>query len=58
MPKIRNVSDSDLLLGVLGRVVPMDEVVEVSQDVFDEHVWPESLWRVVGASKTNSKDKE
>lgn len=57
MAKLRNVSDSDLYLAPVGRAVVMDEVVEVPDDVFQAHAWPESLWAVVAPGRKN-KDGE
>ena len=55
MTKLRNVSTDTLELRLLGRVVAPDEVVDVPDDVFAEHAWPETLWAVVTPAR---KDKE
>ena len=36
---------------LLGRVLEPDEAVEVDDDVFKEHAWPESTWAVVDGPK-------
>lgn len=52
MAKVRNVSPDTLVVPLLGgRVVEPDEVVEVGDDLFLEHDWPESTWAVVSAPK-------
>lgn len=41
-PEARNVP-------LLGRLVQPDEMVEVDDDVYLQHLWPEDGWSVVGA---------
>lgn len=63
MPRIRNVSDVAVSLNAIGGPEPFtasvdpDEVIEVPQDVFKAHEWPESIWHVV-ESRTNSKKED
>lgn len=54
MAKLRNVSDDTLLLGPVGVEVAPDEVVEVPDDVFNQHSWAESLWAVVSSPKKST----
>lgn len=62
MAKLRNVSDAPLEVRALGRTVDVDEVLEVPDDFYDQHAWPETLWAVVTGSKparkTTAKDEE
>lgn len=61
MAKVRNVSNDILELRLSGgdwraNAAP-DEVVEVPDDLFKAHAWPEDLWTVVGSGKSKSEEK-
>lgn len=54
MASVRNISDDTLEVrcsGVsLGEVAP-DAVLNVDDDLFAGHAWPETVWAVVAASQ-------
>ena len=58
MAKIRNVSPDPLDVPLLGRVVDIDEVVEVPEELYDSHSWADTLWAVVSTKKTTTKSEE
>jgi hypothetical protein len=57
MAKIRNIGPQAVTLLCAGRVVDLDEVVEIPDEVFGQFGWPEELWEVLSAGITN-KDEE
>ena len=58
MATIRNVSGDDLAVALLGyQVVKDGDTFEVADDVFDNHSWSPTLYKVV-AEPRSSKKKE
>ena len=50
MASIRSKADCDLTVSALnGRLVQPDELVELDDEVYQAHVWPEDTWVVVDA---------
>lgn len=47
MAKLRNITDETLHVPLLGREVAPDEVAEVSDAVWAQHAWPETVWAEV-----------
>lgn len=47
MAKLRNVSDETLHVPLVGRDVAPDDVIEVSDAVWAQHAWAESIWAEV-----------
>lgn len=56
MAKLRFVGREPHRVPLLGRTVQPDELVEVDNDVFKQHDWPETTWTVVDR-KATTKDK-
>lgn len=56
MAKVRNISNEELSVPLLGRSVEPDTVVEVDDDVFNAHAWPETTWAVVTPAKKKTSD--
>ena len=55
MAKLRFKGHEPHTVPLLGRTLEPDELVEVDNDVFKAHDWPESLWTVVEKSTPKSK---
>lgn len=51
MAKLRNISPDEREVPLVGRFVGVDEVIEVPDDVYEAHSWPEETWAVVAAPK-------
>lgn len=47
MAKLRNITDETLNVPLVGKHVEPDEVVEVSDAVWAQHAWPETVWAEV-----------
>lgn len=47
MAKLRNITAETLHVPLVGREVAPDELVEVSDAVWAQHAWPETVWEEV-----------
>lgn len=52
----RNLTDDELWVPSVQRLVKPDEVIEVEDD--KNVVWPESVWGLVGKAKSTTKSGE
>lgn len=61
MAKLRNVSADTLELRLNGgdwsATAEPDQVVEVPDDLYEQHAWPEDVWAVVSTRKTKNEEK-
>jgi hypothetical protein len=55
--KVRNITGDPVFVPVLGRVVELDEVVEVPAHAKDL-VWPEANWEVISTARKPVKESE
>ena len=55
MAKVRNISDDERFVPLLGQSVASDAVVEVPDDVFSAFSWPETTWAVVTGPAQKTK---
>jgi hypothetical protein len=53
--KLRNISPDTLQVPLLGATVEPDQVVDVPDQLFKDYAWPDSLWSVVSAKKTEKE---
>lgn len=58
MAKVRNIGPKPVMLVCITRTVDIDEVVDVPDEVFARHGWPEELWEVLSEGNTTNKDEE
>ena len=47
MAKLRNITDETLDVPLVGRHVAPDEQIEVSDAIWAQHAWPETVWEEV-----------
>lgn len=57
MVRVRNIAPEPRDIRVVGRVVDVDEVFDVPDDIFAAHEWAEDIYEVV-ADTTTKKGKE
>lgn len=58
MAQIRNKTEHTLNIRVLNRSAEPDELVDVPDDIFKEHVWPETVWDVKATKSAKTKSEE
>jgi hypothetical protein len=56
--RIRLIANEERFIPLIGKVVGVDEVFEVSDEVFESRVWPEDTFEIVASIKTTAKGKE
>jgi len=52
MAKLRNITDETLNVPLVGRDVAPDEQIEVSDAVWAQHAWPETVWAEVAVPRS------
>lgn len=53
--KLRNISEHRLHIRAANVAVDPDELVEIPDDVYTDHVWPDTVWTVVSEPKKAAK---
>lgn len=57
MASVRNMSKHTVDLRCIGRSVDPDEKVDVPDDVFKAHVWPETVWDTDSPARKSTAKK-